>query len=35
MYFVIALYLLSGMILLLTMRPAPAAARAPAAVPAH
>src|SRR5258706_5306745 len=35
MYFVMALYLLSGMILLLTMRPAPAAARAPAAVPAH
>jgi len=26
---------LSGMILLLTIRPAPAAARTPAAVPAH
>jgi hypothetical protein len=29
------LYVLSGMILLLTIRPAPAAARTPAAVPAH
>jgi MFS family permease len=34
MYFVMALYVLSGMTLLLTIRPAPAAARAPAAVPA-
>src|SRR6478752_7671623 len=35
MYFVLALYLLSGVFLLLTIRPAPAAARTPAAVPAH
>jgi hypothetical protein len=35
MYFVMTLYVLSGMILLLTIRPAPAAALAPAAVPAH
>jgi len=34
MYFVMTLYVLSGVILLLTIRPAPAA-RAPAAVPAH
>jgi hypothetical protein len=32
---VMTLYVLSGMILLLTIRPAPAAARTPAAVPAH
>jgi nitrate/nitrite transporter NarK len=35
MYFVMALYLLSGTLLLLTIRPAPAAASAPVAVPAH
>ena len=35
MYFVMALYLLSGTLLLLTIRPAPAAAGAPAAAPAH
>src|SRR6478609_7543058 len=35
MYFVMALYLLSGTLLLLTIRPAPAAAGAPMAVPAH
>jgi hypothetical protein len=35
MYFVMALYLLSGTLLLLTIRPARAAAGAPAAVPAH
>jgi MFS family permease len=35
MYFVMTLYVLSGIILLLTIRPAPATARAPAAVPAH
>ena len=34
MYFVMTLYVLSGVILLLTIRPAPAA-RASAAVPAH
>jgi hypothetical protein len=35
MYFVMALYLLSGTLLLLTIRPAPAAAGAPVVVPAH
>jgi sugar phosphate permease len=35
MYFVMALYLLSGTLLLLTIRPPPAAAGAPVAVPAH
>src|SRR6476659_7351319 len=35
MYFVMALYLLSGTLLLLTIRPARAAAGAPVAVPAH
>src|SRR6478736_2199167 len=35
MYFVMALYLLSGTLLLLMIRPAPAAAGAPVAVPAH
>jgi hypothetical protein len=35
LYFVMALYLLSGTLLLLTIRPAPAAAGAPVAVPAH
>ena len=35
LYFVMALYLLSGALLLLTIRPARAAAGAPVAVPAH